>query len=254
MKKLSFSKKTNKFQYAVNIITIIALAIQCFPIPDIFQYIIAGVLIFIALLGLILDIIFDKKHNTLNRKNLVNVTVDLMRNSRGKVVMFGGDLSWSEDYLAAIKYLTDANQTVEVFFPYEKLHKNTKNSVKTRFEKNIKKLTDAGAIIRYTENDYHLRCTLIDIDASLDNDDFTVISSKRIKKDAKDENKNQYHVVVLKNSTPEDKMLCDAFYRNYLLIYEISKEYNDKYSKDQSNHSNNSYLDTVDETDKNYDI
>ena len=231
MKKfISFSKKTSWFQYFVNVSSVFALVMQCITTLKPNDFLIklmpftAVVVIVLSVICIIIDIVNQKKKNVFTRKVLVSYTQELMYNSRGKVVMFGGDLSWTEMYIETITYLTNNNQDVEIIFPLSKI-KNAKKSVIMRFEKNIKQLKNAGAKIYCTENDYHLRCTLVDIGAERDNSVLKIISSKRIFTDINNQNKNKYKTYLFENSNPNDKIICESFYQNYELICKIYKEY-----------------------------
>ena len=147
-----------------------------------------------------------------------------MINSTGKTVMFGGDLSWAADYLDVITKITNNSQTIEIIFPLVKIT-NSKSSVITKFEENVQALQKAGAVVYASTEDYHLRCTLIDVDPGRDNEDMCVISSKRIYTDAADSNNNKYRINMLEYANAEDRALCNSFYRNYYLIKQIYSKY-----------------------------
>lgn len=147
-----------------------------------------------------------------------------MINSTGKVVMFGGDLSWADDYIDVITKLTNNSQVVEIIFPLEKIEKS-KQSVITKFEKQVQALRQAGAIIYSSTEDYHLRCTLIDIEPGRENEDLCVISSKRIYTDESDSNNNKYQTNIVEYAKKEERALCNSFYRNYCLIKQQSSQY-----------------------------
>ncbi len=225
MKKIiRFTKKISLFQYVVSFATIIAFVLQCIDIPTPYKSIIASIVIILTIVCIIIDVVNVKKKNVLNRKMLVTHTQNLMSNSTGKVVMFGGDLSWTEDYIETIKHLTNNNQIVEIIYPKDKI-RNSKRSVCDRFEKNVKQLKVAGAKVYFTDKDYHLRCTLVDVGSTCDNGDLKIISSKRIHRNLKNADKNQYKTYLFENSNENDKILCESFYQNYELIRQIYKEH-----------------------------
>ena len=147
-----------------------------------------------------------------------------MINATGKIVMFGGDLSWADDYIDTITRITDDNQIVEIFFPMDVLI-NAKRSVISRFEKRVVALKKAGAVVYSTAEDYHLRCTLVDIDPGHENEHLCIISSKRLRKHTSNPEENTYQVSILENANEEDHSICNSFYRNYCLIKKLSSEY-----------------------------
>ena len=127
----SFSKKTSLFQYIVDVSSIIALATQCIDFAPAYSKVIEYVAITViglSIISLVIDIVNQKKKNKFKRSAIVKETQRLMINSTGKIVMFGGDLSWAENYLATIAYLSNNNQIVEIIFPKEKL-RGAKKSV-----------------------------------------------------------------------------------------------------------------------------
>ncbi len=216
-------KGVDLFQWIVNISTIIALIIQCFSIPKCWQVCIAFVVILLCIMSIIISIVV-KENMIYTRTQLIQATKNCMINSTGKIVMFGGDLSWSDDYIDVITNLTNNNQVVEIIFPIDKIV-NSKGSVITNFEKRVCALKKAGAMIYSSENDYHLRCTLIDVEPGRENEDLCIISSKRIYRDALDHNQNKYQVNILKFDNEEERALCNSFYRNYCLIMNLCSKY-----------------------------
>lgn len=213
----------NLFQWLVNFSSIIALILQCTNNPTSWQVYIAYIVIIFFILSIIISVVFKEK-TVFTRDKLVDITKKLMVNSTGKIVMFGGDLSWADDYEEVIKKLTNNNQVVEIIFPMEKIV-NSKRSVITRFEKRVATLKNAGAKIYCSEIDYHLRCTLIDVEPGRENEDLCVISSKRVYRDPSGTNQNKYQTNILRNSNNNERALCNSFYRNYYLIKEQCIKY-----------------------------
>lgn len=223
---LRTSKGISLFQWIVNFSTIVALLLQCINIPMPLQkYIpyVAYVVIFLSILSIVFGIITRGK-SVFTRAELIQVTKNRMVNSTGKIVMFGGDLSWADDYIDIITKLTNNSQVVEIIFPMEKIA-NAKRSVITRFEKRVATLQAAGATIYCSIEDYHLRCTLIDVEPGRENEDLCVISSKRIYTDTSDSNKNKYQTNILEYANNEERALCNSFYRNYCLIMKLCSKY-----------------------------
>ncbi len=222
----SKGKNTNLFQEIVNISTIVALILQCVTVPDPWNKFIpwiAYIVIFLSFIGIFLNI-KNKKSTKWSRNKLIKKTKKLMTNSTGTTVMFGGDLSWATDYIDVIKNLSINNQTVEIFFPLEKMENATKEA-KDTFENRIKSLETAGAKVYALKKDYSLRCTFIGLHPEHENDDFIVISSKRISKDLNNPNRNKYKTILLESSNIEDKVASAAFYLNYLILKENAPIY-----------------------------
>ena len=219
-------KRIDLFQWIVNVSTVVALILQCLNISEPWKkYIpyIAYLVIFLSIVSIIIKMRTKEKTIYL-RPELIQLTKDRMINSTGTIVMFGGDLSWTDDYIDTITAITDNSQAVEIFFPLEVIA-NAKRSVITRFEKRVYALKKAGAIIYSTVEDYHLRCTLIDVEPGHENEDLCVISSKRIYKDPSNAAANKYQANVLENANEAERALCNSFYRNYCLIKKLSSLY-----------------------------
>lgn len=219
-------KSIDLFQSIVNISTIVALVLQCVNIPNPWtSYIpyIAYVVIILSIVSIIISTA-NRKKSKLKRSKLIKKTKKRMINSTGKIVMFGGDLSWADDYIDVIRKVTNNNQIVEIIFPLAKIA-NAKSSVIEEFEKRVDKLKKAGANVYCVDNDYHLRCTLIDVEPGRENEDLCVISSKRVFTDNSNPQKNKYHTNLFENSKVEDRALCNSFYRNYCLIKNNSSKY-----------------------------
>jgi len=224
-KNLKTKRHINLFQWIVDISTVVALILQCLDFPDPWNKFIpyiALLVIFLFIISIIINIV--SKKSVYLRSELVQLTKDRMINSTGKIVLFGGDLSWTDDYVDTITAITDNNQVVEIFFPLETIA-NAKRSVISRFEKRVCKLKKAGATIFSTIEDYHLRCTLIDVDSGHENEDLCVISCKRVYKNPSNAAANKYQVDVLENANEAERAMCNSFYRNYCLIKALSSEY-----------------------------
>lgn len=211
------------FQWIVNFSTLIALVLQCLDIQKPWVKYIAYVVIGLSILSILLAICTRQK-TIYKRNKLIELTKKRMINSRGKVVMFGGDLSWANDYIDVIKKLTNNSQVVEIIFPLDKIV-NAKSSVIRRFDNQVKLLQNAGATIYSTEEDYHLRCTLIDVEPGKENEDLCVISSKRISTDESNPDENKYQTNILCYANRADRSMCNSFYRNYCLVQKIWKKY-----------------------------
>ena len=210
------------FQLIVNLSTIIALIITCLDIKEPYNQYVPYVAYFViaATIVSIVYSLYTSAQHTYSRKRLIKKTIKRMINSTGKIVMFGGDLRWADDYIETISAITSHNQIVEIIFPAEKIH-----NADDAFYDRIKKLEQAGASIYYTAEEHNMRCTLIDVDPGQENRDLCVISSKRKRRDIRHPKRNKYNTIELHYKNEKDRLLCDSFYRNYYLISKIYEKY-----------------------------
>lgn len=144
--------------------------------------------------------------------------------------MLGGDLSWANDYKHVISSLTNDTIRVEVIFPMSKLESVRTEEATKRFEADIEKLQTAGAQVYYTDGNFKLRCTIIDIDGD-DNDDMKVISSKRIDVHEREILKNTYRVHFFRNNKSDgshEKIYCNLYRDSYELIKHHRQPYPEK--------------------------
>lgn len=215
----------NLFQWIVNGCTIIAFILQFIPLPysDCFMPIVAIGVIVLIIISIFISA-FSYKNSKIKRKKLIKQTEEILRNSTDNIVLLGGDLSWTDDYLNEIRELINNSQKVEIIFPNEKI-KNIKGSVLNRFNKRVENLKKVGATVYCSDINYEFRYTLIDVNFNRNNENLKVISSKRAYKHKEDINKNKYEALLLSHKNDNDKMLCDLYYQNYLLIKEHCSEY-----------------------------
>ena len=206
------------FQYVVNISSLIALILQLIDTPDKGQSFTAKIVIFLLIVNLIIFVIGGNKYR---KKRLIKKSKKLMKNATESVVMFGGDLSWTNDYKVTIQTLTNNGKIVEVMFPEPKI-KDFNTSAKNRFNENIKTLMDIGVKVYYTEEDFKLRCTIIDRDSRYP-EDMKVISSKRISYHERD--KHKYRVHFYQNCKDSEKDFCNLYQDVYISMKKHRKEY-----------------------------
>lgn len=212
-------KPKNYFGSIVNLCTIAALILQCIPlkIPSWLNWCIAVIVIILIIVSAILDIKNKNAHkHIVSKKDLANLTINLMENASENVVMFGGDLSWADEYSDTIKNLTKGSKTVEIILPAPKMTK-AKSSVRDKINKRIEQLKDCGAEIYCTPEDIGLRCTLVDVN-TVEISDLRILSCKRVKNSFDDKAKNQYRVYCFDSSDEYDKIMCNLFLRNYIFV------------------------------------
>ncbi len=219
------------FHQTVNACTIFALALQCMELPEAWKKYtaIAGWIMVILSIISFGAAIACAQRTKMKKDRLVGQTRRFMRNSLGTVVLMGGDLSWADDYAMDIQYLTNNNHDVEVIFPLEKLSR-AHGAGKEQFIQRLNKLKEVGAQIYTTKQDVGLRCTLVDVSSDRESAELKIISSKRVRLHDDNVNKTVYRVRVLRDTNPDDKMLCTSFYRNYLLIKQIRKRWEEPHA------------------------
>lgn len=164
----------------------------------------------ISLLCLI--IISFVKNDVVNRKKLIKKGNKIILNTKEKLVLFGGDLSWVDDYIDSIKKMNSESKDIEVYFPESK-YKNSKDN--EEFLNRIIELRKAGAKVYSLNNDYGLRCIIIDPDTYNSNDNMEIMITDRILRHAKDNNKNKYNFRYLKYSDNTQKNICKSYITNY---------------------------------------
>lgn len=120
---------------------------------------------------------------------------DLLNNTHDEVALFGGDLSWQEDYFNEIKMLLDASKIVKVFIPKSKLNVANR-SAREELIRRIEVLNDMGALIYITKEDSHMRGFIVDPNNS-NNRKTTIFFAVRVKTNSK--NKAEINI-VFKNS------------------------------------------------------
>ncbi len=141
---------------------------------------------------------------------------DVLRNANSKVVMFGGDLSWTDDYLPELRILLSENKTVEIYFPSSKYYHPPNYPADKRLAERIKLLTNIGAKIYLMDEDYHIRCIISDPDGIAEHDKTKILLSCRIKKNQNNMNKNRYTKELI--TYRQDQETCKMSIITYNLI------------------------------------
>ena len=115
----------------------------------------------------------------------------LLSNVKSKVVLFGGDLSWANDYIEGISLLAKENKEIEIYFPITKFASMSKERRK-EFDDRITSLRQVGAKVFSIPKDYGLRCIMVDPDFSDSNKHMQVMITERLESDLKNKNRNKY--------------------------------------------------------------
>ena len=188
------------------------------------KYICLG-LVILLLLGSIIFSFLNTKN--CRRRKLIQTGKTIITNIQHSIVLFGGDLSWTKDYYEVLKNVLKDGKIVEVYFPQDKYCSLTKDS-KTSLKKQVTDLKDIGAKVYYFKQDIGLRCIFADPNIANGNDDLTIFSAKRIRRNAKNGEKDKYSFNIFQYSKDNEKDICKSYLGNYLLIKEQRKEWEDE--------------------------
>lgn len=171
------------------------------------------ILLVISVISLIcLVVISFLKNDVVSRRKLIEEGNKIILNTKDKLVLFGGDLSWVDDYIASIKLMNKENKNIEVYFPESK-YENCENN--EEFLNRIIELSKAGAKVYSLNNDFGLRCIIIDPDTYSSNDNMEIMITDRISRHVKDHNKNKYNFKHLKYANRTQKNICKSYITNY---------------------------------------
>ena len=213
-----------RFQYIVSFCSLIALFIQLLPndfVPEEVKIILLKAVIVLIVVNIIVSLV---TRNVFRRPRLVSKSIKLMKNAQRSVTMFGGDLSWANDYKDTIKALTNDGKRVDVIFPMPEYNQCTP-AAKCLFETNISLLEQAGAQVYSTDQDFDLRCTIIDVERRDSDEDMKVISSKSTRSDHKQKKKHKYRVYIFRINKFHEKIYCTLYRNSWELLYRMKKPY-----------------------------
>lgn len=207
--------KRNYFMIIASIISILGVILQLIPyIPKLFKIISLGVIIILLFLSLFFTV-YDR--HIVKRKKVIKLGLNIIHNAMDKVVLFGGDLSWTDDYLDDLHAIILNNKTVEVLFPESK-YNAAANGARILFDNRIANLKAIGATVYKFSQDVGLRCIMADPDTFSSPQDFKVFSSKSVKKHSINSNKNKYLVECYNFNEEEHKSTCNSYLGHYKLI------------------------------------
>lgn len=197
---------------AINILSIFGLACQFMPeIPIQAKY---AIMVLIAVYFLVLIIISAKNREIVQKKTMIKYGQALIDSALDNVILFGGDMSWTEYYYKNIKTIVSNGKTVIVYFPKEKLTAAAKE--------NAERLRTAGATIKSINKDYGLRCIIKDSHFSDSHEDMEIFIAKRISRDSAHK---KYRVKKMAYSRGKDIEICKSFLTNCKLIGQSATDY-----------------------------
>ena len=202
----------HKYSLYASTISIIGFILQLTTVNDIIKNIILYISIF-SLIVLILITLFN--NDTIKREKLMHYGNKLILSTREKVILFGGDLSWTDDYIDSIKTLCEEHKQVEIFFPKSKYDNFDNNESMIN---RIILLQEAGATIYSFEKDFGLRCILLDPDSFNTNDHMEIMITDRVYRHENNPMKNKYTLKHLKYINDKQKNICKSYIANYYYL------------------------------------
>jgi len=168
----------------------------------------------IILLVILLFVSFSHRE-IVKRKQLIDYGNRMILNTKEKLVLFGGDMSWTEDYIESIEKIYQENKKVEIFFPKEKYDNCDNNE---EFFNRITELQKVGARVFSLEVDYGLRGILLDPDSYMSNDYMEIVITDRVRRHRINAQKNKYLLKHFKYSKETDRNICKSYISNYNYI------------------------------------
>lgn len=204
--------KARNFSIYTSVISIIAFITQLTDLNDIAK----KVLLFASVLSLFaLLLVSILKKDIVSRNKIIKTGNSIILNTKDKLVLFGGDLSWANDYINSIKILKRENKIIEIYFPQSKYENCTDNE---DFFNRIIDLKEAGARVYSLKNDYGLRCIISDPDSYNSNDNMEIMITDRIYRNKSNTMKNKYSLKHLKYSNKYQRNICKSYITNYNYI------------------------------------
>ncbi|MCH5315141.1 MAG: hypothetical protein J1E81_04445 [Eubacterium sp.] len=156
-------------------------------------------------------LLFERK--VISRKSLIKKGKKTLNNTNEKAVLFGGDLTWKEDYVENISLLLKGSKSVEIILPKEKIETNN-SSARKELYKRIDALKELGAEVYTTDTDFHMRGFIIDPNSV--NLTTYMLFAKRIETNPNNQEKNKYSFEELNSG--KDKEMYAIIYNLYSQI------------------------------------
>ena len=164
-----------------------------------------------------------KTNSTVRRKQMIKKGKEILRNTNNKVILFGGDLSWVDDYYQEICILMEQGKHVAVYFPESKYEKATNPNAKQNIIDRTRKLKGIGVGIYMLKNDYGMRCFISDPDETVNHDNTKILLANCIKRHEKGEEYNRYRVEVV--DFRHNQEVCKLIITMYNVIVHNAKPF-----------------------------
>ena len=171
----------------------------------------------ISLVILVVVTLFNS--DVVKRKKLIIRGNKVILSTRERAVLFGGDLSWTDDYLESIRTICNENKEVEIWLPKSKYENSNNGEILNR----INRLKGAGAKVFSYGIDFGLRCILIDPNSYKTNDYMEIMITDRIYRHRVNSLKNKYSLKHLRYRNITQKNICRSYIANY---YNVKNDYN----------------------------
>ena len=215
------AKFKDYFNVYGTILSLIGIFLQILPKVNSIVKTLALIFTIILLVVILIISYFDRK--IVNRRRLIATGRRYIQNTVEKVVLFGGDLSWVDDYFDVLKQIKDDGKNVEVYFSKEK-YDNLSENAKCKLHKRLDRLKEIQIPIKCFQDDAGLRCIIVDPNSFGHNDDMKLFAAKRIKNDDK-KNIARYHLHEYKYSDEVNREICKSFITNYILLKKNCDEF-----------------------------
>ena len=195
-------------------LALLGLILQLIPeIPQKSKSVILYVFIVLFIVIILITII---TRDVVKRERMLKIGRNYIRNTIEKIVLFGGDISWADDYIKDLTDLIAEGKTVEVYYPINK-YTSLKGDAKSLFSKRAGMLQKAGIKVLCFEKDYGLRCMLIDPDTYDKPDEMKLFAAKRVHTSKKTKY-NKYRIIQYQYKHTNQREICKSFLSNYTIL------------------------------------
>lgn len=185
----------------VDISGLLGIIFQFIKIPVFFKFIVAGIFVGATLYYFY---IFISENKTYNREKRIKKVRSFIMNSKNKIVFFGGNLSWANDYVSCIREKIHEGCSVEIYYDN---NTNMSNEAKNKLENSIRLLEDNGCKVYKLDQCYSLRCIISDALNDSNNANGIVIEKT---KNNIDFTKNRYRISYFNSN--DNNMLSTLFF------------------------------------------
>jgi heme exporter protein D len=158
-----------------------------------------------------------RSRTVVRRKTVIRRGKQIIQSAHSKIVLFGGDLSWTDDFLALLGRVSSEGIQIEVIYPLER-YDNLTSEAKSHFAQRLDNLREAGASIYNIQLDIGLRCILVDPDTVHLPEHMRLLITNRISKNLDNPQNNKYQALLLAYSDIRQKHLCIAYLAHYRLM------------------------------------
>lgn len=171
--------------FFIDISGLLGIIFQFTNIPPFFKFIVT--IIFICALLYYLYI-FISKCRTYSREKRIKKVSEFIMNSKNKIVFFGGNLSWTNDYIRCIREKILEGNSVDIYYDN---NSNMSTDAIEDLNNCIELLRKNGCNVYKLDDCYSLRCIISD--AFNESNDTTAIIIKKAKRSI-DITKNRYKI------------------------------------------------------------